>query len=42
MCSQIGETLSKIHICSKDYKDYDEGLKEVNGLSKCLKSLNPF
>lgn len=42
MCSQIGETLSKIHICSKDYKDYDEGLRGSKWFIEVSKKLKPF
>ena len=42
MCSQIGETLSKIHIYSKDYKDYDEGLRGSKWFIEVSKKLKPF
>ena len=42
MCSQIGETLGKIHLISKDYKNYYEGLRGNKWFLQMSKSSNLF
>jgi len=41
MCEQIGETLAKLHIYSKEHKRYDLGLRDNSWFTKTAKKLNP-
>ena len=42
MCSQIGEILGKIHLISKDYKNYYEGLRGNKWFLQMSEKLKPF
>jgi homoserine kinase type II len=41
MCEQIGETLAKLHIYSKEHKRYDLGLRDNSWFTKTAEKLNP-
>jgi homoserine kinase type II len=42
MCIQIGEILGKIHLYSKKYNSYNEGLRESNWFQKTANKLEPY
>lgn len=42
MCSQIGETLAKMHLYSKKLKAYDDGLRDIEWFKKTAKKLKPI
>jgi len=42
MCEQIGETLAKLHIYSKEHKRYDLGLRDNSWFTKTAEKLNHF
>ena len=41
MCEQIGETLAKLHMYSKEHKRYDLGLRDNSWFTKTAEKLNP-
>lgn len=42
MCEEIGATIAKIHIYSKNFKKFDLGLRDENWFRKTAKKIKPF
>ncbi len=42
MCEEIGETIGKIHICSKNFEKFDPGLRDGNWFEETAKKVGQF
>ena len=42
MCSQIGDILSKIHLCSENFKNYEQGLRGSDWFIEMSNKLQPI